>query len=44
MLSEGDKSPDFGLPATGGNDISLSDFRGKKTVVLYVYPKDNTSG
>lgn len=35
--------PDFTLPATGGKDISLSDFRGKN-VVVYFYPKDNTPG
>jgi peroxiredoxin Q/BCP len=34
---------DFTLPATGGKDISLSDFRGKN-VVIYFYPKDNTPG
>lgn len=44
MLKEGDKAPDFTLPATGGNTISLSDFRGEKNVVLYFYPKDNSSG
>jgi thioredoxin-dependent peroxiredoxin len=44
MLNEGDKAPDFSLPATGGRTISLSDFAGKKHVVLYFYPKDNTSG
>jgi len=35
--------PDFTLPATGGKDISLSDFRGKN-VVIYFYPKDSTPG
>lgn len=44
MLKEGDKAPDFTLPATGGNTVSLSDFRGQKNVVLYFYPKDNSSG
>jgi len=39
----GEKVPDFTLPATGGKNISLSDFKGKK-VVLYFYPKDNTPG
>ncbi len=37
------KVPDFTLPATGGKDISLSDFKGDKLVV-YFYPKDNTPG
>jgi peroxiredoxin Q/BCP len=43
MLREGTTAPDFSLPADGGGDVSLSDYRGKK-VVLYFYPKDNTSG
>jgi peroxiredoxin Q/BCP len=42
-LKEGSKAPDFTLPADGGKDIALKDFRGK-TVVLYFYPKDDTSG
>ena len=43
MLKEGDKAPDFTAKDDEGNDVSLKDFRGKK-VVLYFYPKDNTSG
>jgi peroxiredoxin Q/BCP len=43
MLKEGDKAPDFTTKDDQGNDVSLKDFRGKK-VVLYFYPKDNTSG
>jgi len=39
----GDKAPGFALPADGGGEISLKDFKGK-TVVLYFYPKDDTSG
>jgi len=39
----GNKVPDFELPATGDREISLSDLRGKR-VVVYFYPKDNTSG
>jgi len=39
----GKKVPDFTLPATGDQDISLSDFRGKN-VVVYFYPKDSTPG
>ena len=42
-LTIGDKAPDFRLPRNGGGDISLSDLRGKE-VVLYFYPKDDTSG
>jgi peroxiredoxin Q/BCP len=41
--SLGKPVPDFTLPATGGKDISLSDFRGKN-VVIYFYPKDSTPG
>jgi peroxiredoxin Q/BCP len=43
MLQEGTMAPDFTLQADGGGEVSLSDYRGKK-VVLYFYPKDNTSG
>ncbi|WP_029031589.1 peroxiredoxin [Salinarimonas rosea] len=39
----GDPAPAFTLPADGGRSVSLSDLRGK-TVVLYFYPKDDTSG
>jgi thioredoxin-dependent peroxiredoxin len=39
----GDKAPDFKLPGDGNSTISLSGFHGKK-VVLYFYPKDDTSG
>jgi len=43
MLKVGDKAPEFTLESDSGNQVSLSDFKGKK-VVLYFYPKDNTSG
>ena len=39
----GDKAPSFTLPADGGGTVSLKDFKGK-TLVLYFYPKDDTSG
>ena len=39
----GDKAPSFTLPADGGGKVSLKDLEGK-TVVLYFYPKDDTSG
>ncbi|HMD14148.1 MAG TPA: peroxiredoxin, partial [Bacteroidota bacterium] len=42
-LTVGDKAPEFSLPSTDGSIISLKDFKGKK-VVLYFYPKDDTSG
>ena len=37
------KAPAFSLPDSDGNKVSLKDFLGEK-VVLYFYPKDNTSG
>ena len=43
MLETGTKAPDFTLPDQNGNSVSLSDFKGQK-VILYFYPKDNTSG
>lgn len=42
-LRPGTKAPAFSLPATGGTDVSLDSLRGRK-VVLYFYPKDNTTG
>ncbi|WP_406672695.1 peroxiredoxin, partial [Natronospira sp.] len=42
-VSIGKKVPDFSLPATGDQDLGLSDFRGRK-LVLYFYPKDSTPG
>jgi len=42
-LSVGDMAPEFSLPGDGGSTIALSSYRGKK-VVLYFYPKDDTSG
>jgi thioredoxin-dependent peroxiredoxin len=43
MLEAGDKAPDFTALDGGGEEVSLAEFKGKK-VVLYFYPKDNTSG
>lgn len=43
MLKVGQKAPDFTLLNQDGEQVSLSDFIGKK-VVLYFYPKDNTAG
>ena len=42
-LKIGDRAPDFTLPGDGGSQISLSQLKGK-SVVLYFYPKDDTSG
>jgi peroxiredoxin Q/BCP len=43
LLQTGAVAPDFELPAAGGGKIRLSDLRGR-IVVLYFYPKDDTSG
>ena len=43
MLAVGTVAPDFTLPDQDGMMHSLADYRGKK-VILYFYPKDNTSG
>ncbi|MBR1561352.1 MAG: peroxiredoxin [Clostridia bacterium] len=43
MLAIGTPAPDFELPDQNGDLHKLSDYRGKK-VILYFYPKDNTSG
>ena len=43
MLEKGTKAPEFTLFDKDGNEVSLSDFSGKK-IVLYFYPKDNTPG
>ena len=43
MLKEGSSAVDFTLPDNNGNPVTLSDYKGKK-IVLYFYPKDNTSG
>ena len=42
-LKIGDIAPDFKLPADGGTEISLSDYKGQKAI-LYFYPKDDTPG
>jgi len=43
MLKIGQKAPDFKLATSNGKNVSLKDYAGKK-IVLYFYPKDNTSG
>lgn len=43
MPMTGSKAPAFTLPGAGGATLSLADFAGK-TLVLYFYPKDDTSG
>ncbi len=44
MLSVGSPAPVFELPEASMEMIKLSSFRGKKNVVLYFYPKDDTPG
>ena len=41
-MQEGDTAPDFSAKDQNNNEVSLSDFKGKK-VALYFYPKDNTT-
>jgi len=43
VLEPGDKAPDFELQSDDGETVRLSELRGSK-VILYFYPKDNTSG
>ena len=40
----GDSAPDFILSSQTGTPVSLKDFRGQKSIVLYFYPKDGTPG
>ena len=41
-VNVGDTAPDFTLTSQKGENVTLSQFRGKKNVVLYFYPKDET--
>ncbi len=43
MIAEGDRAPEFSLPADDGSTVTLKSLAGKN-VVLFFYPKDNTSG
>jgi peroxiredoxin Q/BCP len=43
-IQVGDKAPDFTLPSQSGDEVRLFDQLGERVVVLYFYPKDNTSG
>ncbi len=40
----GDKAPDFTLPSQMGDNVTLSEYFGKKNIVLYFYPKDESRG
>jgi peroxiredoxin Q/BCP len=44
MLNVGDPAPDFDLPDAEMEMVSLGSFRGKRHVILYFYPKDDTPG
>lgn len=44
MIRAGERAPDFSAPASDGSTVSLGDFRGKKPLILYFYPRDNTPG
>ena len=41
-IKVGDKAPPFTLPSQTGENITLSKFFGKKNIVLYFYPKDES--
>ena len=43
-LTIGDKAPEFKLPTDGDGVVNLTEFKGKKNVILYFYPKDDTPG
>lgn len=43
MLNAGDPAPEFSLPASTGETVSLASLRGRK-VILFFYPKDDTPG
>jgi len=40
----GERAPDFTLPSQMGDNVTLSEYFGKKNIVLYFYPKDESSG
>lgn len=42
MPNVGELAPDFTLTDQSGASVTLSDYRGKKNVIVYFYPKDNT--
>ena len=44
MLQEGSKAPGFTLPDDHGRTVSLSEYAGKKSVVLFFFPKADTPG
>ncbi|MFP6664787.1 MAG: peroxiredoxin, partial [Deltaproteobacteria bacterium] len=44
MVQEGEKAPDFSAETAEGTRLTLGDFVGKRPLILYFYPKDNTTG
>jgi len=44
MLKPGDEAPDFELPTADMTMLRLSDYAGKKNLIVYFYPKDDTPG
>ena len=44
MLKNNQVAPSFSVPNQNNDIVSLSDFKGKKNVILYFYPKDDTPG
>lgn len=44
MLRVGDSAPDFSLPDQFGQEVRLSDILSTSIVIIYFYPKDNTTG
>ncbi len=44
MISIGGKAPDFTLPSQMGDNVTLSEYFGKKNIVLYFYPQDESRG
>jgi peroxiredoxin Q/BCP len=44
LLNVGDRAPDFTAVTSTGENVSLSEYLGKQTLVLFFYPRDETSG
>ena len=44
QLGIGDSAPEFSLPSQSGEIVKMEEILGKKEIVLYFYPKDNTPG
>jgi len=43
VVKEGDRAPAFSLQSGGGGDVSIGDFLGKRPIVIFFYPKDDTA-